>query len=225
MTDDATEVATRRRNRRLTLALGVLAAALVGCGGLVWSVTRMPAGRGPAVPVAPDAGAVVATSAVASALRKLGVEATISPEPIPLARLTFAGTKTVDVVLTEAEVTALLRQYPPEFARSVRIPEVTFLANGDTAIRGKVDYQGSTYDAYVEMRLEASAGRLVSRRVSAMRVSGMSVPKKYREQAAGQVLGYLNARFDQVPQASVRELHVTEGRVRLVGTVPMEVRD
>jgi hypothetical protein len=165
-------------------------------------------------------GIVADKAAFDSAMKKAGVKATYPTTPIAVDQVGFHGTKPLDAVFTDDEISALINAYTEPFAYKVKTVQVVFHDGGKAEASAMVTYQGKDYPGYIAGDVAFHDGIISG---TASKATGAGIPAgKYLGQAQDKALEFLNLQLG-FPGLVVKTAQMSEGKVRVTGTVPATI--
>lgn len=134
--------------------------------------------------------------------------------------LFYEGEKAVDVVLTQAEVSAYVN-----YLNSPRVPlkQVQIKLNNNQAeVSAKATYMGTDYPIDAIMTGTAK-GNEASGTIKIIYVGGLSLPAKYRNMISKALFEMINSRLKRVKGLKITRFEIRKGKLILVGTFPAKV--
>ena len=136
-------------------------------------------------------------SAFKSAMNKAGIDAPALTAPVDASKVAFSGSKTVDAEFTDAELSAMLNAVVVPTQIPVTNIAVHLHAGSTGNASGEGEYQG---------------------------VAGLPIPLgQYKTQATDFALSVFNAHLGIVTGLKIDSAEVTEGKVKVKGTVPAKM--
>jgi hypothetical protein len=132
--------------------------------------------------------------------------------------VTYTGSKPFDVVLTSAEMSALLN-YSHMPGWPISDAQVVFTGADGFAMSMYFEYGGVKYPVYASGSAAMSGGA-VSGLATEAQVLGWSVPGEYLGPGGDYVLEVINSRLGRLGMLNVKDAEVVDGGLHLVGTGP-----
>jgi hypothetical protein len=136
--------------------------------------------------------------------------------------VTYSGSKSFDVVLTSAEMSALLN-YSHMPGWPISDAQVVFSGGGGFTMAMYFEYGGVKYPVYATGTASITGGRL-SGAVSAAQVLGWTVPGQYLSPGGDYILGVINSRLARLGTLNVTSAEGVDGGLHLVGTGPAKAQ-
>ena len=167
-----------------------------------------------------DLGVNADQAAFVSAMQKAGIEAEYPASPVPVERVTTSGSKKLDAVFTDAEVSAMVNAYTEPFGYTVKNVQVVFHNGGQGEASAIVTYEGKDYPGYIAGNVALDGGRINGAASSA---NGAGIPAgKYLGQAQEKSLEFLNLQM-AFPGLIIKTAEMSEGQVKVTGSVPEKI--
>jgi len=132
--------------------------------------------------------------------------------------VTYTGSTPFDVVLTSAEMSALLN-YSHMPGWPISDAQVVFSGTDGFAMSMYFEYAGVKYPVYATGTASMSGGTL-SGTATAAEVLGWTVPGEYLGPGGDYVLGVINSRLGRLGTLDITSAEVVDGGLHLVGTGP-----
>ena len=206
--DDGSVVATV-----LYVILGVIVVIAVAA-----AVFALTAGKGSPSASGFDAGAFK------SAMNKAGIDAPALTAPVDASKVTFSGSKTVDAEFTDAEFSAMLNAVVVPTQIPVTNIAVHLHSGSIGNASGEGQYQGKWYSGWIQGPIDISGNSLTSAGNTGYGVAGLPIPLgQYKTQATDFALGVFNAHLGIVTGLKIDSAEVSEGKVKVKGTVPAKM--
>ena len=208
LSDDGSVVATV-----LYVILGVIVVVAVAA-----AVFALTAGKGSPSATGFDA------SAFKSAMNKAGIDAPALTAPVDASKVAFSGSKTVDAEFTDAELSAMLNAVVVPTQIPVTNIAVHLHAGSTGNASGEGEYQGKWYSGWIQGPIAVSGNSLTSAGNTGYGVAGLPIPLgQYKTQATDFALSVFNAHLGIVTGLKIDSVEVTEGKVKVKGTVPAKM--
>ena len=167
-----------------------------------------------------DLGIVADKAAFDAGMGKAGIEAEYPASPVSLGQVTADGTKRLDAVFTDDEVSAMINAYTEPFQYPVSSVQVVFHDGGRSEASAMVTYKGREYPGYIAGTVELAGGRIGGVATAA---NGAGIPAgKYLGEAQDKALQFLNLQL-AVPGLVIETAEMSEGQVKVTGTVPEKI--
>jgi hypothetical protein len=208
--------AAPKKRHGCLIALAVVAVlAVCGCGAAYAALRSMGAPR--------DLGVRYTEADYWNALSKAGVQVTDAPTAEDWAgtETRYSGSKPLDAVFTDSEVSALLN-YSHMGGWPIRQVQVRFTGGDGLEMSGAASYGGTSYPFYAKGNASMS-GSTVGGSASEAEVLGRTLPGEYLEPGSAWLVGVINDRLARVTGLAISQAAVVDGGLHLVGTVPAKV--
>jgi len=133
-------------------------------------------------------------------------------------QMMYEGAKKVDVVLTEAESSAILANLnSPRFP--IKDVQVKLMDNNQAQVSTLVTYKGRDYP--VKTTVSAGIkGKTASGKIIVIYVGNLKIPVSYWPKIEVYVLKLINGRFSRMTGLDIVKFEIKRGRLHIVGTVP-----
>jgi hypothetical protein len=129
----------------------------------------------------------------------------------------YEGEKAVDVVLTQAEVSAYLN-----YLNSPRVPVKDVqvkLTENKAEVSAMATYKGTAYP--VDAIITGTAkGNTASGTIMTIYVGGINIPANYRKMIAKALFDLINSRLKRIKGLNIIKFEIKNGKLILVGTFP-----
>lgn len=167
-----------------------------------------------------DVGAEYSEADFDSALGKMGLEWPELPEgadPDDYERV-YSGSKPLDVVLTEAEISALMSFRHGASYWPIKAMRIDLAEDGAVQASGMVTYAGRDWAVSVSGG-GSLAGSTLSVDIASAEVAGIDVPAEYLPLGERFLEGVVNPRLARIPGLSIDSVEIGEDGARVVGTI------
>jgi hypothetical protein len=195
----------------ITLAV-VLVLLLIGAGVAFAVVRSMGSPR--------DLGVTYTEADYWSALKKSGMQVknATAAEDWANTDARYSGSKPLDAVFSDSEVSALLN-YSHMGGWPISRVQVRLTGGSGVELAGAAQIAGTEYPFHAT-GTAAITGAAVSGSASSAEVFGATIPGQYLEPGSEWLVGVINERLSRVKGLDIKKAEVVAGGLHLVGAVP-----